>query len=98
MIIGKVVGNLWATRKDEKLNGLKFLIVKRQLNRDTYSDELIIAVDNAGAGIEDEVLITTGSSARISLQGRGDVPVDMVIVGIIDKMDYTEWKEWAYEY
>jgi len=89
MIIGKVVGNLWATRKDEKLNGLKFLIVKKQINKDAYSEELVIAVDNAGAGIEDEVLITTGSSARISLQGR-DVPVDMVIVGIIDKIDYTE--------
>lgn len=89
MIIGKVVGNLWATRKDEKLNGLKFLIVKKQINKDAYSEELVIAVDNAGAGIEDEVIITTGSSARISLQGR-DVPVDMVIVGIIDKIDYIE--------
>ncbi|XJS10944.1 EutN/CcmL family microcompartment protein [Aerococcaceae bacterium WGS1372] len=89
MIIGKVVGNLWATRKDEKLNGLKFLIVKKQINKNVYSEELVIAVDNAGAGIEDEVIITTGSSARISLQGR-DVPVDMVIVGIIDKIDYIE--------
>ncbi|UUX33335.1 EutN/CcmL family microcompartment protein [Fundicoccus culcitae] len=89
MIIGKVVGNLWATRKDEKLNGLKFLVVKKQLNKHAYSDELIIAVDNVGAGIEDEVLITTGSSARISLN-RQEVPVDMVIVGIIDKMDYIE--------
>ena len=31
MFVGKVKGSLWATRKDEKLNGLKFLVVERQL-------------------------------------------------------------------
>lgn len=88
MIIGRVVGNLWATRKDEKLNGLKFLIVEKQINKDVFSEELIIAADNAGAGIGDEVLITTGSSARLSIENKV-VPVDMVIVGIIDKIDYN---------
>lgn len=88
MIIGRVVGNLWATRKDEKLNGLKFLIVEKQINKDVFSEELIVASDNAGAGIGDEVLITTGSSARLSIENKV-VPVDMVIVGIIDKIDYN---------
>ena len=88
MIIGRVVGNLWATRKDEKLNGLKFLIVEKQINKDVFSEELIIAADNAGASIGDEVLITTGSSARLSIENKV-VPVDMVIVGIIDKIDYN---------
>ncbi|MBZ6527560.1 EutN/CcmL family microcompartment protein [Aerococcaceae bacterium DSM 111021] len=88
MIIGRVVGNLWATRKDEKLNGLKFLIVEKQINKDVFSEELIVAADNAGAGIGDEVLITTGSSARLSIENKV-VPVDMVIVGIIDKIDYN---------
>ena len=32
MFVGKVKGSLWATRKDENLNGLKFLVVERQLN------------------------------------------------------------------
>ena len=88
MIIGRIVGNLWATRKDEKLNGLKFLIVEKQINKDVFSEELIVAADNAGAGIGDEVLITTGSSARLSIENKV-VPVDMVIVGIIDKIDYN---------
>ena len=72
MFVGKVKGSLWATRKDEKLNGLKFLV---------------IAADCIGAGEGDQVLVTTGSSARVSLN-RQNIPVDMVIVGIIDKVEY----------
>ncbi len=34
MEIGRVVGNVWATRKDEKLNGQKFLIVKLLISKD----------------------------------------------------------------
>jgi len=87
MIIGKVVGTLWATRKDEKLNGLKFLLVEKQLNASEVSKELVVAVDHVGAGIGEQVLITTGSSARESFENR-IMPVDMVIVGIIDTVEY----------
>lgn len=89
MIIGKVVGSLWATRKDEKLNGLKFLLVEKQLNAHEASPDLVVAVDHAGAGIGEMVLITTGSSARVSFEGR-TLPVDMVIVGIIDSVEYPK--------
>ena len=85
MFVGKVKGSLWATRKDEKLNGLKFLVVERQLNDHQTDPSLVIAADCIGAGEGDQVLVTTGSSARVSLN-RQDVPVDMVIVGIIDKV------------
>lgn len=80
MFVGKVVGNLWATRKDETLNGLKFLIVEKE-----NSNEIVVAGDNAGAGISDLVLVTTGSSARVSL-GK-EIPVDAVIVAIIDSIE-----------
>lgn len=89
MIIGKVVGSLWATRKDEKLNGLKFLVVEKQINEKEVSSELLVAVDHAGAGVGEQVLITTGSSARESFEGR-IMPVDMVIVGIIDTVEYPK--------
>ncbi|AXY26090.1 ethanolamine utilization protein EutN [Suicoccus acidiformans] len=89
MILAKVVGNLWATRKDEKLNGLKLMVCQRRLQEEVYDDKLIVAADNAGAGVGDHVLITTGSSARISF-ARDNIPADMVIVGIIDKVDFAE--------
>lgn len=89
MIIGKVIGNIWATRKDEKLNGLKFLIVKPVKVAGNMNVPSIVAADNVGAGIGDTVLVTKGSSARVSLDIK-DVPVDAVIVGIIDSVEVDE--------
>ncbi len=89
MFIGTVVGSLWATRKDEKLNGLKFMLVEKQLNEDEVSPELVVAVDQVGAGVDEQVLVTTGSSARVTFENRS-VPVDMVIVGIIDSVEFPK--------
>ncbi|UHA72529.1 EutN/CcmL family microcompartment protein [Paenibacillus sp. 481] len=90
MIVGKVVGSLWATRKDNKLNGLTFLMVKPYSHDDArVQHEYIVAADNAGAGVGDNVLVTTGSAARTSL-ANADIPVDAVIVGIIDSIEVTD--------
>ncbi|MVX58110.1 ethanolamine utilization protein EutN [Streptococcus danieliae] len=85
MFVGKVRGSLWATRKEESLNGLKFLVVERQLEGKQAATNLVIAADTIGAGEGDQVLVTTGSSARIGLSREG-IPIDMLIVGIIDKI------------
>ncbi|MBF0777594.1 EutN/CcmL family microcompartment protein [Streptococcus cuniculi] len=89
MFVGKVKGSLWATRKDEKLNGLKFLVVERQLNEHQTDPALVIVADCIGAGEGDLVMVTSGSSARVSLT-KEDVPVDMVVVAIIDKVEYPD--------
>ena len=84
MLRGKVVGTIVSTNKIDKLVGYKFLEVKI-IENGTVSDKSIIAVDNmVSAGIGEEVLVTTGSSARMAV---GDVnsPVDAVVVGVIDK-------------
>jgi ethanolamine utilization protein EutN len=86
MIIGKVIGNVWATRKDEKLNGLKFLVVESSKSATVQGSTIFVAADIVGAGIGDNVLVTKGSSARGSLNVK-DVPVDAVIVGIIDSLE-----------
>lgn len=86
MLIGKVIGSIWATRKDEKLNGLKFLIVKKMNEKHELSKDTLIAADNVGAGVGDVVMITSGSSARSVFEGK-DVPVDAAIVGIIDSLE-----------
>lgn len=84
MQVGKVIGNIWATRKEQKLSGIKLLIVK-PIN---YLDENlnicpVIAADMIGAGVGETVLIVSGSSAR-SATGDMSVPVDMAVVGIVD--------------
>ncbi|NQN68232.1 EutN/CcmL family microcompartment protein [Streptococcus suis] len=88
MFVGTVKGSLWATRKDENLNGLKFLVVERQLNEQQTDPSLVVVADCIGAGEGDQVMVTTGSAARVSLN-RENVPVDMVVVAIIDKVEYT---------
>ncbi|MDR1676956.1 MAG: EutN/CcmL family microcompartment protein [Deltaproteobacteria bacterium] len=83
MIIGKVMGNVWATKKDPKLEGLKLLVVKTTAGGNS---ETIVAVDMIGAGIGEDVLVSKGSVARNAL-GRPDSPVDAVVVGIIDSLE-----------
>jgi ethanolamine utilization protein EutN len=86
MIVGKVLGNVWATRKEQSLNGLKLMIVKRFDPCSGKDLETIVAADFIGAGAGETVLVTTGSSARLA--GRlTDSSVDAVIVGIIDELD-----------
>lgn len=86
MIIGEVVGNVWATRKDEGLNGLKLLIIKPvdYYKRGDYST--LVAADFIGAGIGETVLVATGSSARKVLDKDGS-PIDATVVGIIDTVE-----------
>lgn len=81
MIVGKVVGSVVATRKNEKLLGSKFMIVEPYKNME--KNGRIVAVDNVGAGIGETVLVATGSSARIGCDME-TAPIDAAIVGIVD--------------
>lgn len=81
MIVGKVVGSVVSTRKNENLVGSKFMIV--QPSGDEKSKRFV-AVDNVGAGIGERVLVATGSAARVGI-GKENAPIDAAIVGIIDE-------------
>jgi pduN len=88
MIIGKVVGSLFSTRKSEKLVGNKFMIVEPvESMRNTGSR--LVAIDIIGAGIGEYVLVAQGSAARIGCDMAG-APIDAAIVGIID-----EGQDWS---
>ena len=85
MLLGKVTGSLWSTRKDEKLNGWKFMMVDI-LNQEDEKQGFLIAADNAGGGVGDKVLISQGNAARISAEDP-NVPIDAMIVGVIDSTE-----------
>lgn len=88
MLLGKVVGTIWSTRKDENLVGSKFLII-RQLDLDyTPKDNTIIAIDSVGAGVGEVVLVAQGSSAR-QTDITQNKPVDAVVMAIVDKLDVS---------
>lgn len=89
MILGKVVGTVWATRKDEELVGMKFQIVKHVDLDYKLKDSFVVAVDTVQAGVGDVVLVTSGSSARQTVQTKNK-PVDAVIVAVVDKLDVAD--------
>ena len=89
MFLGRVIGTVWSTKKDENLVGAKFLIVK-ELTLDLKEKErFVVAVDSVGAGEGEVVLVATGSSSRMTNFTK-DKPVDAVIMGIVDKLDVSE--------
>ncbi|HET53831.1 MAG TPA: ethanolamine utilization protein EutN [Ignavibacteria bacterium] len=88
MLLGKVIGTVWSTRKDENLVGAKFLIV-RELDLDYKPlKNFVVAVDSVGAGVGEIVLAALGSSARQTNITKNK-PVDAVIMAIVDKLDVS---------
>ena len=91
MFVARVTGSVVSTQKVSTMTGHKLLVVEPyRLNAETR-DELVttgrtfIAVDGLGAGQDDMVLIAQGSSARLTPETK-DLPIDAVIIGIVDKV------------
>lgn len=86
MHLGKVIGTVVATRKDENLTGSKLLITQ-PLDMDLNpKGDPIIAVDTVGAGNGELVVFVTGTAGRIAAR-KMDAPIDAAIVGIIDEIN-----------
>ena len=96
MLIGKVVGSVVATRKDEKLENQKLLLVQVHDHKNEPRDQYVVAVDAVGAGMDEMVLYATGSSARQTSRTENK-PCDAVIMAVVDSWDlggenvYEKW-------
>ncbi len=86
MLIGKVVGTVIATRKEDELEGLKFLLVRGLDLEGKPTSTLVVAADAVGAGIGEVVLYASGSSARQTKITK-DRPVDATIMAIVDEIE-----------
>lgn len=91
MLLAKVVGNVWATRKDDQLRGLKLLVVQPVKASGKPMGGEMVAADRIGAGVGETVLITQGSSARKAVEG--EVAIDAVVVGIIDTVEVMKRRD-----
>lgn len=95
MFVAKVTGSLVSTQKVEEMVGQKLMIVEpyrldaKTRKSLTTTGRTFVAVDHLGAGVGDFVLITQGSSARLTPETR-TMPIDTVIVGIIDTVHVEE--------
>ncbi|NUM36758.1 MAG: EutN/CcmL family microcompartment protein [Candidatus Brocadiae bacterium] len=87
MLLGRVIGTVWATRKDERLEGFRMLIVQAVSLELKPLSNFVVAVDAVSAGMGELVLVTQGSSARQTMQ-TNNKPVDAVIIAIVENMDF----------
>ena len=85
MFFGKVIGTIWATRKDESLKSFKLQLVQPLNARRESSGSPIIAVDTVGAGQGETIFYITAREAVIPLPVES-APVDASIVGIVDRI------------
>jgi len=91
MLLARVMGTVVATRKDERLLGKKLLVCRPVNPEGEAEGAYFVAVDTAGAGFHETVLVVSGSSARMAANLK-ESPVDSAIVGIVDevRMDANE--------
>jgi len=92
MILARVEGSVVATKKNPKMTGSKFLVVRPQVldspKARAFKDgtSTLVVVGSLGAGEGEFVLVVQGSSARLAADDK-DSPVDAVVVGIVDTVD-----------
>ena len=86
MLLGKVTGTVVATRKDDNLSGLRFLMVRELDTEMKETGKMVVAVDAVGAGVGEVVLYASGSSAR-NTEATKNRPVDATIMAIVDELE-----------
>jgi len=89
LFLAKVIGTIWATRKDENLVGMKLQFIQPLNAKRENVGSPIVAVDTIGAGPGETVLYITAREAVIPLPVEM-APVDASIVGIVDRIDLDE--------
>ncbi len=97
MLLGKVVGEVWATIKDEKLEGVRFLLVRQVDLQYKPQSNFVVAVDSLDAGPGEIVLVAQGSSAR-QTKITTNRPVDAVIMAIVDNLNVDSEAEVSRDY
>jgi len=97
MFLARVIGSVVSSKKDELMKGQKLLLLRPLLVDESDPTKLrpgsntIVALDRLGAGQDEVVLFCQGSSAR-QATGMKSVPVDAVIIGIVDTVDVLNKK------
>jgi microcompartment protein CcmK/EutM len=89
MFLAKVIGNVVSTQKNARFIGSKLMLIQPYVTREgklVVSGSSVVAIDSIGAGEGEFVMFTQGSSARLTDTTK-DLPVDAVIVGIVDTVE-----------
>jgi len=91
MKIAKVIGNIWSTKKKDSLHALRLLLVEPLKKDLTPEGDVIVAADDeVGAGNGEIVIITQGAPAMQAFGKERQIPVDAVVMGIVDSLDISD--------
>jgi microcompartment protein CcmK/EutM len=86
MYVGKVVGSVVCTVKDENLKGVKLLVV-RKIENGKEKDLIVSADGTRQAGNGDFVYLIGSKEACLPFRELKMIPVDSSIVGFIDRIN-----------
>ncbi len=90
MLLAKVIGNIWSTKKKDEISALRLLLIQ-PLGADLKpAGNVIIAADEIGAGFEEMVIVTLGAPAMQAFSKEKLIPVDAVVIGIVDNLEMAD--------
>lgn len=90
MFLGRVIGEVWATKKVHDLEGKRLLIVEALDEvRDPAAPKVtpVVAADPLGADVGERVVVAFGKAARVACGGDGDFAFEAAVVGIVDGVE-----------
>ncbi len=91
MKIARVIGNVWSTKKKDGIHALRLLLVEPLKKDMTPEGDVIVAADDeVGAGNSEIVIITQGAPAMQAFRAEKKLPVDAVVMGIVDSLDISD--------
>lgn len=87
MLVGKVIGNVWSTKKIDKIGALRLLFIQPLGPDSKPIGEVVVAADEVGAGFGELVVVTQGAPAMQAFDKPDPLPIDAVVVGIVDNVE-----------
>ena len=90
MFLGRVIGEVWATKKVADLEGKRLLVVEAlDERREPGAPKVtpVVAADPLGSRMGEHVVVAFGKAARVACGGDGDYAFEAAIVGIVDDFD-----------
>ena len=91
MILARVVGNIVATKKNERYESARVMLCEQITLEGEGTGSTVLALDAVDAGAGDTVLIVQeGWSASTVSTGRPGAAIDSAIVGVVDRIDLLD--------
>jgi len=87
MLIGRVIGEVWATQKTPSHEGHKCLYVQPLGLDGSEQGQPVLALDAVDAGVGDRVLLSMEGFSAMTSVGRPNSPIDMAVIGVVDHVE-----------